>query len=64
MKERINNDKIIDSFDFGIDSDVVSDTEVTGLIPSLPNDDYEIESYKNIDMYQQRPIPKQQQEPL
>lgn len=56
MKKHIDNDKLLEIFDFGTGADAVSHTETTGLIPFGPENDYQLHSYKDIDKYQQDPI--------
>lgn len=56
MKKRIDNHKIFDAIDIEIGNPTVSHFETTGLIPALPENDYEEESYKEISNYEQRPI--------
>lgn len=55
MKKRIDNDKILDTMMLNED-DAVSHQETTGLIPALAENDYEFDSYKEIDEFSQRPI--------
>lgn len=62
MKKQINNDKFMETEDFGLNSGAVSHTETTGLIPALAKSDYEIESYKEIDEYTQKPILRKEQD--
>ncbi len=59
MKKRINNDKLLDVMEFGLDDNAVSHTETTGLIPSAPENGHELESYKDINKYQQKPMSNQ-----
>jgi hypothetical protein len=59
MKKHINNEKVFKKFDFGLGANAVSHTETTGLIPSLPQNEQEIHSYKEIDQYSQKPITEQ-----
>lgn len=56
MKKRINNDKILDAMELNDGNNAVSHTETTGLIPAMPNDDYAVDSYKEIVEYSQKPI--------
>lgn len=56
MKKRVNNSRLLDVMEFGLDDNVVSHTETTGLIPSAPINEYEIKSYKSINKYQQKPV--------
>lgn len=58
-KKAINNEAVLHSLDFGLGDDAVSHTETTGLIPSAPVNQYELDSYKEIDEYQQTPITKE-----
>ena len=58
MRKKINNDKILNHKHFGLNDDSVSATETTGLIPSAPDSEAEYDSYREIDKYQQNPIPK------
>ncbi len=60
MKKRIDNDKILDSMVFEIGDNAVSHFETTGLIPALAENDYEIDSYKEIMEYSQRPISRKE----
>lgn len=53
-----NNDEILNSLDFGLEDDAVSHWETTGLIPALAEDDYETDSYKEIDEYRPDPMPE------
>lgn len=55
-KEKIDNNAVLKTLDFGLGDDAVSHTETTGLIPSGPVNQYELDSYKEIDEYQQTPI--------
>lgn len=59
MKKRIDNDKLLDVMEFGLDDNAVSHTETTGLVASAPVNDYELESYKDINKYQQKPMTNQ-----
>ena len=52
MKKKINNDNI----DLERNDDAISATETTGLMPSLPHTDYEMDSYKAIDEFMEKPI--------
>ncbi|MDD6762080.1 MAG: hypothetical protein PUD92_00325 [Clostridiales bacterium] len=54
--KRIDNEKILDELDFGFGANAVSHNDTTGLVPSAPLNDYELNSYKEIDEYQQKPI--------
>lgn len=54
MNKHIDNDNI----HIGLEDDAISATETTGLMPSLPHNEYEIHSYKEIDNYMQKPIVK------
>lgn len=54
--KRIDNEKILDELDFGFGVNAVSHNDTTGLVPSAPLNDYELNSYKEIDEYQQKPI--------
>ncbi len=56
MKSKADNSALLDVLDFGLGSDAVSDTETTGLIPFLPQNEYEEHSYKEINKYRQNPI--------
>lgn len=56
MKKRINNDKILNSIEIDKGNNAVSHTESTGLIPSMPDDDFAVNSYKEIVEYSQKPI--------
>ena len=51
MSDPKTNQKIIDDFDYL--SNAASSTDCTGLIPSLPTTEAELESYN--DVYQYRP---------
>ncbi|MGN1116053.1 MAG: hypothetical protein ACI4TH_05765 [Candidatus Ornithomonoglobus sp.] len=55
-KKRIDNEKTLDTMDFGLGANAVSHNDTTGLVPSGPVNDYELHSYKEIDEYQQKPI--------
>lgn len=55
MRKRINN-KIIDVMEFGLDDNAVSHTETTGLVAAAPATEAELEAYKDINKYQQKPI--------
>lgn len=46
MKQAKKNEPVIDSYDYLGKS--ASRTDCTGLIPSAPQSDYELESYENI----------------
>ena len=59
-KEKIDNEAVLHSLDFGLGDDAVSHTETTGLITSAPINQYELDSYKEIDEYQQTPITKKE----
>ena len=54
MKKHIDNEEILDSMVFDIGDNAVSHFETTGLIPALAENDYEIDSYKEIMEYSQR----------
>lgn len=56
MKKYIDNDTILDAFEIDIVNDAVSHTETTGLIPAIAENDYKLDSYKDIQKFQQRPI--------
>lgn len=56
MKKRIDNDKIFDAMELDTGNDAVSCTETTGLIPALADNDYKMDSYKEIQNFRQRPI--------
>lgn len=56
MKKHIDNEKI----NLEINEDVISATDTTGLIPSLAETDYEMDSYKEINELQEKPICKRQ----
>ena len=51
MSDKTKNQKIIDDFDYL--SNAASTNDCTGLIPSLPVSEAELESYN--DVYQYRP---------
>lgn len=51
MSDKKKNQKIIDDFDYL--SNAASTSDCTGLIPSLPTSEAELESYN--DVYQYRP---------
>ena len=61
MKKHIDNDKIFDTIETDIVNDVVSHTETTGLIPALADNDYKMDSYKEIQKFEQRPITRTEQ---
>lgn len=52
MKKKINNDHI----DLERNNDVISAQETTGLTPALPRTDYEMDSYKEIDEFMEKPV--------
>lgn len=57
MKHKpINNDKILDSINFGIGDNAVSHTETTGLIPAAAQSEDELHSYLEVDEYRQKPV--------
>ena len=56
MKKHIDNNKALDTFEIDIVDDVVSNTETTGLMPALAENDYKMDSYKEISNFEQRPI--------
>lgn len=56
MKKPHENDKIFESLTFGLDSNAVSHTECTGLIPTPPENDYQQISYQQIENYSPRDI--------
>lgn len=56
MKKHIDNDKILDAIELDTGNDAVSCTETTGLIPALADNDYKMDSYKEISNFEQRPI--------
>lgn len=60
MKKRIDNDKILDAMEIDTGDNAVSHTETTGLIPALADNDYKMDSYKEIDNFQQRPISRRE----
>ena len=60
MKKHIDNDKTLDAFEIDIVDDVVSSTETTGLIPAIAENDYKMDSYKEIQKFQQRPITRKE----
>ncbi len=60
MKKHIDNDKFIDALETDIVDDVVSHTETTGLIPAIAENDYKMDSYKEIQKFQQRPIARRE----
>lgn len=60
MKKHINNDKILDKIGIDRGDYAVSATETTGLIPSHAEDDYTLNSYKNISDYQAIPQTRKQ----
>lgn len=45
------NDKLIFAPLFGTAADTVSNTEMTGLIPSIIRDEFEADSYEDIEDY-------------
>ncbi len=50
MKKQTKNEDIIDAYDYL--TNAASTQDCTGLIPSLPYNDAELESYENIYQYQ------------
>lgn len=60
MKKPIDNSKIFNSISIDKGNNAVSHTEATGLIPALPENEYEINSYREINEYQQIPISNKQ----
>ncbi len=52
MKKKINNDHI----DLERNEYAISARETTGLTPSIPRTDYEMDSYKEIDEFMEKPI--------
>lgn len=50
MKKQKKNEAIIDAYDYL--ANAASTQDCTGLIPSLPHNDAELESYENIYQYQ------------
>ncbi|MBQ3125106.1 MAG: hypothetical protein IJC09_06790 [Clostridia bacterium] len=56
MKKRIDNDKIFDAIEIDMGNNAVSHTETTGLIPALADNDYKMDSYREIQNFEQRPI--------
>ena len=54
MKKKINNDHI----NLDINNDAISAQGTTGLTPALPRTDYEMDSYKEIDEFMEKPISK------
>ena len=58
MKKKINNDNI----NFERNDDAICATDTTGLMPSLPHTDYEMDSYKEINEFMEKPICTQQKD--
>lgn len=56
MKKKINNDNI----NLERNDDAISATDTTGLMPSLPHTDYEMDSYKEINEFMEKPICKRE----
>lgn len=50
-KKDVDNDKLIYAPLFGTAADTVSNTEMTGLIPSIVHDEFEADSYGDIEDY-------------
>ncbi|MBR0360538.1 MAG: hypothetical protein IIX21_05460 [Clostridia bacterium] len=61
MKKHIDNNKALDTFEIDIVDDVVSNTETTGLMPALAENDYKMDSYMEIQKFQQRPVTRKEQ---
>ena len=61
MKKHIDNNKALDTFEIDIVDDVVSNTETTGLMPALAENDYKMHSYMEIQKFQQRPVTRKEQ---
>lgn len=53
MLNKKKNEKIIDDYDYL--SNAASAMDCTGLIPSLPTSDAELESYNDLYQYQYKP---------
>ena len=60
MKKHIDNSKILEKIELDMNNNAVSHTEATGLIPALRDDEYELNSYREIVNYVQRPMTKQE----
>lgn len=60
MKKHIDNDEILDEMELDTNNNAVSHTEATGLIPSIADDEYKRQSYKEIVNYEQRPIARRE----
>lgn len=58
MRKPIDNNEILNDSEFCLNDDIVSAQETTGLIPSLADDDAQMDSYKAIDEFMQNPICK------
>lgn len=58
MKKRIDNEKLLETLEFGIGDNAVSHYETTGLIPFAPENNAQLHSYKEINKYQEEPITK------
>lgn len=58
MRKRIDNDKILEKTELDKNNNAVSHTETTGLVPSMPEDNYSAESYRDIIEYRAKPIVK------
>ena len=55
-KQKIDNDAVFNSMEFGLGDNAVLHTETTGLIPFAPENEALLRSYKEIDKYRQQPI--------
>ncbi len=62
MRKHIDNDKILNKMELDTGNNAVSHTETTGLIPALADDDYKMDSYKEINNFSQRPIVHKEQD--
>lgn len=56
MSDKKKNQKIIDNFDYL--SNAASTNDCTGLIPSLPTSEAELESYNDVYQYRPPEIPR------
>ncbi len=57
MSKKNDNDKILDSLSLGMISDAASGMDCTGLIPFLPDNDYQLYSYNSIESFIPDPAP-------
>ena len=57
MSKKNDNDKILDSLSLGMYADAASGMECTGLIPFMPENDYQLYSYNKIENFIPDPTP-------